>query len=110
MPAPIRQARPQSLTLPRETAAMPYVQHSVCMSAKRYNVGIIGYGWVSSAHITAINATPHAQVTAVCSSRPLDAGQLNARHGGNIKAYATVDEMLKDPGLHVISVCSYPED
>jgi len=30
---------------------------------KKYNVGIIGYGWVAGAHITAINATGKAQVT-----------------------------------------------
>ena len=36
---------------------------------KKYNVGVIGYGWVSGAHIEAINATSLAQVTAVCSSQ-----------------------------------------
>src|SRR5688572_24039583 len=80
------------------------------MSAKRYNVGIIGYGWVSTAHIAAINATPHAQVTAVCSARPLDAAQVSARHGGAIKCHTSLDEMLKDPTIHVVSVCSYPQD
>ena len=39
---------------------------------KKYNVGIIGYGWVSGAHIAAINGTSQAQVTAVYSSRPQD--------------------------------------
>ena len=80
------------------------------MSSKRYNVGIIGYGWVSGAHIAAINATPHAQVTAVCSSRPLDAAQVSAQHGGAIKCFNNLDEMLKDPAIHVVSVCSYPQD
>src|SRR5688572_10609266 len=80
------------------------------MSAKRYNVGIIGYGWVSTAHIAAINATPHAQVTAVCSARPLDAAQVSARHGGAIKCHTSLDEMLKDPTIHAVSVCSYPQD
>ena len=32
---------------------------------KKYNVGIIGYGWVATAHIPAINASPLAQVTAI---------------------------------------------
>jgi predicted dehydrogenase len=80
------------------------------MSSKRYNVGIIGYGWVSGAHIAAINATSHAQVTAICSSRPLDATQISARHGGDIKCYTNLDEMLKDPAIQVVSVCSYPQD
>ena len=80
------------------------------MSSKRYNVGIIGYGWVATAHIAAINATPHAQVTAVCSSRSLDAAQVSAQHGGSIKCYSSVDEMIKDPEVHVVSICSYPQD
>ena len=28
---------------------------------KKYNVGILGYGWVATAHIAAINATQQAQ-------------------------------------------------
>jgi predicted dehydrogenase len=80
------------------------------MSSKRYNVGIIGYGWVATAHIAAINATPHAQVTAVCSSRPLNPAEVSARHGGNIKCFTSVEEMLKDPDIHVVSICSYPQD
>ena len=52
---------------------------------KKYNVGIIGYGWVATAHIPAINATPLGQVTAVCSSCKLDAAVLSARHGLPVK-------------------------
>ena len=80
------------------------------MSAQRYNVGIIGYGWVSTAHIAAINATPHAQVTAIYSSRPLHAAEVSARHGGAIRCFSDLDEMLRDPDIHVVSVCSYPQD
>jgi predicted dehydrogenase len=75
---------------------------------KKYNVGIIGYGWVSGAHIAAINATSHAQVTAVYSSRPQDAAALSAQHGGKITCYTELSAMLADPNLHVVSVCSYP--
>ena len=45
---------------------------------KKYNVGLIGYGWAATAHIPGINATTLGQVTAVCSSRPLDAAELSA--------------------------------
>lgn len=75
---------------------------------KKYNVGIVGYGWVATAHIPAINASSLAQVTAVCSSRPLDAGELSARHGGNIAVYDDLAEMLANPDIHVVSICSYP--
>lgn len=75
---------------------------------KKYNVGIIGYGWVATAHIAAINASPYAQVTAVYSSRKLESAELSLKHGSKITAYTDVKEMLKQPGLNVVSICSYP--
>ncbi|HVV71342.1 MAG TPA: Gfo/Idh/MocA family oxidoreductase, partial [Verrucomicrobiae bacterium] len=75
---------------------------------KKYNVGVVGYGWVASAHIPAINATSLAQVSAVCSARPLNAGELTARHGGAIQVYRKLDQMLADPDIHVVSLCGLP--
>jgi len=78
------------------------------MSTKKYNVGIIGYGWAATAHIDAINATSQAQVTAIYSSRPLDSATLSAKHGGKIKAYQSVEALLADPDIHVVDITSYP--
>ncbi len=77
---------------------------------KKFNVGIIGYGWVATAHIPAINATSLGQVTAVYSSRKLNASELNAKYGGPIKAYSDFDALLADRDIHAVSVCSYPFD
>jgi predicted dehydrogenase len=77
---------------------------------KKYNVGVIGYGWVAGAHIAAINATTHAQVTAVYSTRPLDSATLSLKHGGTVTAYNDLQELLANPDIHVISICSYPQD
>lgn len=77
---------------------------------KKYNVGIIGYGWASGAHIAAINATSHAQVTKVYSSRTLDPAEVSARHSGKISCHTDLDEMLNDENLHAVSICSYPYD
>lgn len=77
---------------------------------KKYNVGIIGYGWVATAHIPAINATSLGQVTAVYSSRKLDSNELSAKYGGTVAAYNDLDEMLTNPDIHAVSVCSYPYD
>ena len=62
----------------------------------------------STAHIQAINATPHAQVTAIYSSRPQNNAELSARYGSPIQAYTDLDALLKRPDIHVVSVCSYP--
>ncbi len=75
---------------------------------KKFNVAVIGYGWASTAHIPAINATTQARVTTVCSSRPLDAAELNARHGGPLDVVANLDEVLRRPDIHAVSICSLP--
>src|SRR5712692_6611915 len=80
------------------------------MTLKKFNVGIVGYGWASGAHIAAINATAHAQVKAICSSRALDSVELSARHGGKIACHEQLDRMLADKSLHVVAICSYPQD
>src|SRR2546421_3553545 len=77
---------------------------------KKFNVGIIGYGWVATAHIPAINATSLGQVSAVYSSRKLDSSELSAKHGRTIEVYNDLDEMLANPDIHVVSICSYPYD
>ena len=74
----------------------------------RYNVGIAGYGWAATAHIAAINATKQGQVTAIQSSRPLDEAELSAKHGGRIRVYRELDEMLAAPDIHVVDITSYP--
>jgi len=75
---------------------------------KKYNVGIIGYGWAATAHIDAINASKQAQVTAIYSSRPLDSAELSAKHGSPIVAYQDLDAMLANPDIHVVDITSYP--
>ena len=75
---------------------------------KKYNVGVVGYGWAATAHIAAINATSQGRVVAVCSSRPLSGEALSAEHGGKIRAYAQLEEMLADPGIDCIDITSFP--
>ncbi len=77
---------------------------------KKYNVGIIGYSWAAGAHIEAINKTSRAQVTALCSSRKFDDDEISSRHGCRIKCYTDLSEMLADPDLDAVSICSYPAD
>ena len=77
---------------------------------KKYNVSIIGYSWAAGAHIDAINNTSLARVTAICSSRNLNAAEISSRHGGTITCYTDLDTMLKDPSINVVSICGYPAD
>lgn len=75
---------------------------------KKYNVGLIGYGWAAENHVAAINASSHAQVTSVYSSRKLDPAALSGRHGGSISCFQDLEAFLAQADLHVVSICSYP--
>src|ERR1043166_8179723 len=77
---------------------------------KKYNVGIVCYGWVATAHIPAINGTSLGRVTAVYSSRKLDSQQVSLKHGCEIEVYDDFEAMLANPDIHVLSICSYPYD
>ena len=46
---------------------------------KSFNVGIVGLGWVAGAHIHTFKQVKGAQVTAVCSRRPLNGRELKAQ-------------------------------
>ena len=76
---------------------------------KKYKVGVIGYGWVAGAHISAINATAQAEVTAVYSSRQLDETDVSRKHGSSIRCFTDLKEMLESD-IDVVSICSYPYD
>lgn len=74
---------------------------------KRFRVGIVGYGWAANAIGNAINAGPLGQVTKICSSRPLDAAELSARHQTPIQTYTDYAAMLAEPDLDVVVVSGY---
>jgi predicted dehydrogenase len=74
---------------------------------KKYNVGIVGYGWAATAHLAAINSGTRGQVTRICSSRPLDAAELSARHQCPLQTHTDFAAMLAAPDLDVVSICSY---
>ena len=75
---------------------------------KKFNVGIIGYGWAATAHIDAINASGMAQVTHVYSSRLLDDDELSVRYGSRIKTTTNLNSVLKHPRVDVVDVTGYP--
>jgi UDP-N-acetyl-2-amino-2-deoxyglucuronate dehydrogenase len=76
--------------------------------AAPYRVGVVGYGWAASAHIPAIAGTGLAEVTAVASSRPLDADELARRHGRPVRVHTSFEALLADPEVDVLDLCSFP--
>jgi predicted dehydrogenase len=74
---------------------------------RKHHVGIVGYGWAATAHLAAINGGARGQVTDICSSRPLDAADLSARHQTPLRTHTSFEAMLARPDVDVVSICSY---
>lgn len=73
---------------------------------KTFNIGVVGLGWVAGAHIHTLKNVKGARVTAVCSRRELDPKQLEAQFGIPLKVYNNYDEMVADPTIDVIDICT----
>ena len=69
-------------------------------------IGIVGFGWVAGAHIEAFREVPGATVAAICSRRQHDPAELERRFGMPLKTYQNYEEMLADPELDVIDICT----
>ena len=70
------------------------------------NVGLVGLGWVAGAHINTFKKVAGANVTAVCSRRPLDAARVSEEFGTPLKVYGDYAEMLRDPSIDVVDICT----
>jgi predicted dehydrogenase len=69
-------------------------------------IGVVGLGWVAGTHIEAFRQVEGARVAAVCSRRPQDQAALERRFGLPLKACQDYQEMLADPDLDVIDICT----
>ena len=77
------------------------------MSEKRpLNVGVHGMGWAAGAHINTLKQVAGARVTAACSRRELDGTKLQNEFGIEITPYQHYEEMLANPDIDIIDICS----
>jgi len=77
------------------------------MTERTYGAGIAGIGWVSTEHIRAYQQHPHCKVVALCSSDRERAAAKAAEMGlGDCRIYTSYTEMLADPEVEIVSICS----
>lgn len=69
-------------------------------------VGVVGLGWVAGAHIETLKHINGVEVTAVCSRRPLQESELETQYGIPLKLYHDYEQMLRDPDLDIIDICT----
>ena len=72
-------------------------------------VGIIGSGWVSGEHIKAYNENPHTTVKGMFTRNPVTGPLKLQECQTEAKIFDTLDDMLRDPEISIVSVCSPPD-
>lgn len=80
------------------------------MAAKKktYGAGIIGAGWVSGEHIKAYAANENVQVIGIYSRTAERATAKLKEYGVEGMTYPSLDAMLSDPRIDIVSICSPP--
>ncbi len=69
------------------------------------NFAIIGTGVIAKYHALAIGLNPNAQVVAVCDMNEARAKEFAAEHHAP-KVFCDYHELLKDPEIHAVSICT----
>lgn len=74
-------------------------------------VGIVGTGWVSGEHIKSYQKHASTQVVALCNPNRASA-ERRAEAAGlkDVKIYTNYAEMVADPDIQAISICSPPNN
>ncbi len=90
-----------SFTEVRETGAID--------ASRKVRVGIIGAGWVASAHLEVYLKQPDVEIVAVADLIEGKAEALLKNYGVEAKCYGSHREMLDDESLNLdaVSVCTY---
>ena len=71
---------------------------------KNLNFAILGCGTIGDVHARAISEIESAKLVAVCDVSPAKAQEYAKKYG--VKAYTDYDEMLRDPEIDAISICT----
>jgi predicted dehydrogenase len=72
--------------------------------AKTLGFGILGAGLVAPFHAKSVNASKGGKLIAFCDMNAERLGKLTSEYG--VKGYGTLDEMLKNPEIDVVNVCT----
>src|SRR5579872_7432129 len=72
-------------------------------------VGVLGPGWVAGEHIRSYGKIPGCRVVGLCS-RTEEGARAKAIESGvaGARIYTGFDEMLADPAVHAVSICTPP--
>lgn len=72
----------------------------------KLKIGVIGAGGISEYHMDSYKNNPNAEMYAVCDLNEKRAKQ-TAEKFGFAKVYTNIEEMLADPNLQAVSICTW---
>lgn len=75
------------------------------MKNGKFGFGVIGCGTISGSHLKAIQACAEAKLVAVCDTDEAR-GQKCAAENGQVRFYSDYQEMVKDPAVDVVCICT----
>lgn len=73
---------------------------------KRLSIGVIGTGSISSNHLDSYANNPNAVIYAVCDLNEQRANAAKEKYGAE-KVYADYRELLADPAVDAVSICTW---
>ncbi|GIO11407.1 oxidoreductase [Cohnella xylanilytica] len=74
--------------------------------ATTLKVGVIGVGSISEMHLKSYRNNPNSELYAICDMN-LERAKAVASQYGAAKAYSSHEEMLADPELDAVSICTW---
>lgn len=72
--------------------------------SKTLGFGILGAGLVAPFHAKSLAGAKGGRLVAICDTNTERLGKLTAEYG--VKGYTDLDDMLRDPDIHVVNVCT----
>lgn len=69
-------------------------------------VGVIGVGNIAKMHLKSYAANPRVEIVAVADVNTVRAGEVAALYG-DVSAYGSAAELLADPAVEAVSICTW---
>ncbi|RED55469.1 Gfo/Idh/MocA family protein [Cohnella lupini] len=73
---------------------------------KPIRIGVIGTGSISESHLNAYSRNPKSVITAICDVNEERARQVAKKYGAD-KTYSDYRELLADPDIDAVSICTW---
>lgn len=72
-------------------------------------IGVIGLGWFGEMHVETYRGVHGATVSAVCTRRPDRLAEIAGKYGVT-KTYRDYNDLLADPDVDAVSICTHAKD